>query len=66
MEVFLGDYLKMIFLIPLLIFFAVIFGIDYLYFSDEDLAIKEQKEIKAEVNNSLKQEYLKQLFNTEN
>ncbi|MBK1971406.1 hypothetical protein JG676_07310 [Campylobacter sp. 2018MI35] len=56
----------MIFLIPLLIFFAVIFGIDYLYFSDEDLAIKEQKEIKAEVNNSLKQEYLKQLFNTEN
>lgn len=64
MEVFLGDYLKMIFLIPLLIFFAVIFGIDYLYFSDKDLAIKEQKEIKLEENNSLKQEYLKQLFNT--
>lgn len=54
----------MIFLIPLLIFFAIIFGIDCLYFSDKDLAIKEQKEIKLEENNSLKQEYLKQLFNT--
>lgn len=56
----------MIFLIPLLIFFAIMFGIDYLYFSDKDLAVKEQKEIKLEENNSLKQEYLKQLFNTKN
>ncbi|MCX2682989.1 hypothetical protein OQH60_03825 [Campylobacter sp. MIT 21-1685] len=39
----------MIFLIPLLIIIALIFGIDYLYFKDENIAIKEQKKNEVQV-----------------
>lgn len=45
----------MIFLVPLLIIIAVIFGIDYLYFSDDDEALKEKKEQKIEKNLSLEE-----------
>lgn len=45
----------MIFLVPLLIIIAVIFGIDYLYFSDDDEALKEKKEKKIEKNLSLEE-----------
>ncbi|MBZ7935793.1 MULTISPECIES: hypothetical protein [Campylobacter] len=57
----------MIFLIPLLIIVGVIFGIDYLYFSDENSKIETQKEIKQEMNSSLKDErskYIEELFDS--
>lgn len=55
----------MVFLIPLLIILAFIFGIDYLYFSDEDAKAKDKIEQKVEQNSSLekqRQEYLENLF----
>ncbi|MBZ7939118.1 hypothetical protein H2277_04890 [Campylobacter sp. W0014] len=61
----------MIFLIPLLIIIGVIFGIDHLYFSDENSKIEIQKEIKQEIkqemNSSLKDErskYIEKLFDS--
>ncbi|MBZ7954043.1 MULTISPECIES: hypothetical protein [Campylobacter] len=57
----------MIFLIPLLIIIGVIFGIDHLYFSDENSKIEIQKEIKQEMNSSLKDErskYIEKLFDS--
>ncbi len=49
----------MIFLVPLLLIIAVIFGVDYLYFNDKT----EQKQHKSEENLSLqKQNYIKSLF----
>lgn len=33
----------MIFLIPLLLVVALVFGLDYLYFQEENRALKEQK-----------------------
>lgn len=55
----------MVFLIPLLILIAIIFGVDYLYFSDEDAKVQDKKEQKKEQNSSLekqRQEYLENLF----
>lgn len=53
----------MIFLIPLLIIFGIIFGIDYVYFKEENEKLKEQKEqcIKLDKNTS-KEQYLNTLF----
>ncbi|ARJ56565.1 hypothetical protein [Campylobacter cuniculorum] len=51
----------MIFLIPLLLIIAVIFGIDYFYFNDQT----DKKEYKIEHNSSLekqKQDYIENLF----
>ncbi|TKX33205.1 hypothetical protein [Campylobacter aviculae] len=55
----------MIFLIPLLLIVAVLFGIDYLYFGDENSKAKAKQELKQEFNSSSEQEkkkYLEQLF----
>ncbi|EJD2281826.1 hypothetical protein M1R59_001567 [Campylobacter jejuni] len=70
----------MVFLIPLLIIIGVIFGIDYVYFKNQDLKAqvkKEQKELNSslekekkeqkELNSSLekeKKEYIEKLFKT--
>ncbi|RTI72309.1 Sec-independent protein translocase subunit TatA2 [Campylobacter jejuni] len=54
----------MVFLIPLLIVIGVIFGIDYVYFKNQDLKVQVQKEQK-ELNSSLekeKKEYIEKLF----
>ncbi|ELV6765261.1 Sec-independent protein translocase subunit TatA2 [Campylobacter jejuni] len=56
----------MVFLIPLLIIIGVIFGIDYVYFKNQDLKVQVKKEQK-ELNSSLekeKKEYIKKLFKT--
>ncbi|EAH9150197.1 Sec-independent protein translocase subunit TatA2 [Campylobacter jejuni] len=56
----------MIFLIPLLIIIGVIFGIDYVYFKNQDLKVQVKKEQK-ELNSSLekeKKEYIEKLFKT--
>lgn len=53
----------MIFLIPLLIVIAVIFGIDYLYFSDEDQKIEKKIPLQNDENlQKEREEYLKNLF----
>lgn len=47
----------MVFLIPLLIIIGVIFGIDYVYFKNQDLKAqvkKEQKELNSSVRGILK------------
>lgn len=54
----------MVFLIPLLIIIGVIFGIDYVYFKNQDLKVQVKKEQK-ELNSSLekeKKEYIEKLF----
>lgn len=56
----------MVFLIPLLIITGVIFGIDYVYFKNQDLKAQVKKEQK-ELNSSLekeKKEYIEKLFKT--
>ena len=56
----------MVFLIPLLIIIGVIFGIDYVYFKNQDLIVQVKKEQK-ELNSSLekeKKEYIEKLFKT--
>ncbi|EAK6993317.1 Sec-independent protein translocase subunit TatA2 [Campylobacter jejuni] len=56
----------MVFLIPLLIIIGVIFGIDYVYFKNQDLKAQVKKEQK-ELNSSLeeeKKEYIEKLFKT--
>lgn len=56
----------MVFLIPLLIIIGVIFGIDYVYFKNQDLKVRVKKEQK-ELNSSLekeKKEYIEKLFKT--
>ncbi|MFK0406169.1 Sec-independent protein translocase subunit TatA2 [Campylobacter jejuni] len=56
----------MVFLIPLLIIIGVIFGIDYVYFKNQDLKAQVKKEQK-ELNSSLekeKKEYIEELFKT--
>ncbi len=56
----------MVFLIPLLIIIGVIFGIDYVYFKNQDLKAQVNKEQK-ELNSSLekeKKEYIEKLFKT--
>ncbi|EPY5504006.1 Sec-independent protein translocase subunit TatA2 [Campylobacter jejuni] len=56
----------MVFLIPLLIIIGVIFGIDYVYFKNQDLKVQVNKEQK-ELNSSLekeKKEYIEKLFKT--
>ncbi|EDP3259509.1 Sec-independent protein translocase subunit TatA2 [Campylobacter jejuni] len=56
----------MVFLIPLLIIISVIFGIDYVYFKNQDLKVQVKKEQK-ELNSSLekeKKEYIEKLFKT--
>ncbi|EAK3634312.1 TPA: Sec-independent protein translocase subunit TatA2 [Campylobacter jejuni] len=56
----------MVFLIPLLIVIGVIFGIDYMYFKNQDLKVQVKKEQK-ELNSSLekeKKEYIEKLFKT--
>lgn len=45
----------MVFLIPLLIVIGVIFGIDYVYFKNQDLKVQVKKEQK-ELNSSLEKE----------
>ncbi len=45
----------MVFLIPLLIIIGVIFGIDYVYFKNQDLKAQVKKEQK-ELNSSLEKE----------
>ncbi|EOI2575221.1 Sec-independent protein translocase subunit TatA2, partial [Campylobacter jejuni] len=53
----------MVFLIPLLIVIGVIFGIDYVYFKNQDLKVQVKKEQK-ELNSSLekeKKEYIEKL-----
>ncbi len=55
----------MIFLLPLLVLIAVIFGIDYIYFSDKNEQKLEQNSSLERKNPSLereKQEYIKNLF----
>lgn len=54
----------MVFLIPLLVIVAVIFGIDYLYFNDENAKVKQEQKIhKTEPNlDKQREEYLKHLF----
>ncbi|MFX3626486.1 hypothetical protein ACD574_00475 [Campylobacter sp. LH-2024] len=57
----------MIFLIPLLIIVGVIFGIDHLYFSNENNKIESKKEVKQEMNSSLideRSKYIEKLFNS--
>ncbi|MBK2000646.1 hypothetical protein ACD575_00440 [Campylobacter sp. LH-2024] len=57
----------MIFLIPLLIIVGVIFGIDHLYFSNENNKIESKKEVKQEINSSLideRSKYIEKLFNS--
>ncbi|MBZ7949343.1 hypothetical protein [Campylobacter molothri] len=57
----------MIFLIPLLIIIGVIFGIDHLYFSNENNKIESKKEVKQEINSSLideRSKYIEKLFNS--
>lgn len=54
----------MVFLIPLLVIIAIVFGIDYLYFSNEDAQVKKEQKI-DQVNPNLdkqRQEYLEKLF----
>ncbi len=56
----------MVFLIPLLIIIGVIFGIDYVYFKNQDLKVQVKKEQK-ELNSSLekeKKECIEKLFKT--
>ncbi|EAK6773967.1 hypothetical protein E5Z96_06490 [Campylobacter jejuni] len=56
----------MVFLIPLLIIIGVIFGIDYVYFKNQDLKAQVKKEQK-ELNSSLekeKKEYIEKLIKT--
>ncbi|EAL7270557.1 hypothetical protein DUH63_09060 [Campylobacter jejuni] len=56
----------MVFLIPLLIIIGVIFGIDYVYFKNQELKAQVKKEQK-ELNSSLekeKKEYIEKLFKT--
>ncbi|AXL42118.1 Sec-independent protein translocase subunit TatA2 [Campylobacter jejuni] len=56
----------MVFLISLLIIIGVIFGIDYVYFKNQDLKAQVKKEQK-ELNSSLekeKKEYIEKLFKT--
>ncbi|ELC4807472.1 Sec-independent protein translocase subunit TatA2 [Campylobacter jejuni] len=56
----------MVFLIPLLIIIGVIFGIDYVYFKNQDLKAQVKKEQK-ELNSGLekeKKEYIEKLFKT--
>ncbi|EGR6494680.1 Sec-independent protein translocase subunit TatA2 [Campylobacter jejuni] len=56
----------MVFLIPLLIIIGVIFGIDYVYFKNQDLKAQVKEEQK-ELNSSLekeKKEYIEKLFKT--
>ncbi|EAJ6246296.1 Sec-independent protein translocase subunit TatA2 [Campylobacter jejuni] len=56
----------MVFLILLLIIIGVIFGIDYVYFKNQDLKVQVKKEQK-ELNSSLekeKKEYIEKLFKT--
>ncbi len=45
----------MVFLIPLLVIIGVIFGIDYVYFKNQDLKVQVKKEQK-ELNSSLEKE----------
>lgn len=54
----------MVFLIPLLIIIAIIFGIDYLYFNDENVKVKEERQIhKSDPNlDKQREKYLKHLF----
>ncbi|MBT0883511.1 hypothetical protein, partial [Campylobacter sp. 2018MI13] len=55
-SIHLGE--KMIFLIPLIIFIGILFGIDYIYFQDDDNNVKQEKVIKKqEVSNV--DEYIK-------
>lgn len=63
---FLNSVKYMVFLIPLLIIIGVIFGIDYVYFKNQDLKVQVKKEQK-ELNSSLekeKKEYIEKLFKT--
>ncbi|EAK8812790.1 Sec-independent protein translocase subunit TatA2 [Campylobacter jejuni] len=56
----------MVFLIPLLIIIGVIFGVDYVYFKNQDLKVQVKKEQK-ELNSSLekeRREYIEKLFKT--
>ncbi|EJO1482887.1 hypothetical protein OLP38_04125 [Campylobacter jejuni] len=56
----------MVFLIPLLVIIGLIFGIDYVYFKNQDLKAQVKKEQK-ELNSSLekeKREYIEKLFKT--
>ncbi|EAK5099131.1 Sec-independent protein translocase subunit TatA2 [Campylobacter jejuni] len=56
----------MVFLIPLLIIIGVIFGIDYVYFKNQDLKVqvkKEQKELNSNLEKE-KKEYIEKLFKT--
>lgn len=40
----------MVFLIPLIIFIGVLFGIDYIYFQDDDNNVKQEKIIKKQAD----------------
>lgn len=40
----------MVFLIPLIIFIGVLFGIDYVYFQDDDNNAKQEKIMKKQVD----------------
>lgn len=56
----------MVFLIPLLVIIVVVFGIDYVYFKNQDSQIQSKKDYK-ELNSSLekeKKEYIEKLFKT--
>ncbi|CAM4017937.1 hypothetical protein N4T57_04990 [Campylobacter hepaticus] len=54
----------MIFLIPFLLIIAIIFGIDYIYFKDQNASIQSKIE-QVDLNSSLekeKRQYIKNLF----
>lgn len=56
----------MVFLIPLLVIIVVVFGVDYVYFKNQDSQIQSKKDYK-ELNSSLekeKKEYIEKLFKT--
>ncbi|MCC8277743.1 hypothetical protein LNU06_02925 [Campylobacter sp. VicNov18] len=56
----------MVFLIPLLVIIAIVFGLDYIYFKDQDKLIQIDKK-EQDFNSSLEEQrkqYIKDLFKT--
>ncbi|KAA8604388.1 MULTISPECIES: hypothetical protein [unclassified Campylobacter] len=51
----------MIFLIPILIIIAILFGIDYLYFNDDKNTNKTKQELNISIDDE-KQKHIKELF----
>ncbi|QOR00670.1 MULTISPECIES: hypothetical protein [unclassified Campylobacter] len=52
----------MVFLIPLIFIISSIFVVDYLYFSEENEAIKTQKQVEQKDTEQDKQKYLENIL----